>query len=181
MKLAGIALVTVGFLAGALVAVLDPDRIDPGAFIAAALVAASGVALLRVAAHRASRDTARIEANFRILDESLARAVGAVRELDETKDAVDVHDLPARIDRDVAEHLAAFAGARESIVHVWGSQAYADVMSPFAAGERYLNRVWAAAADGWIDEAHAYLGRSHEQLADALAQLERLRAEPRSP
>lgn len=176
MRLGGILLATTGFLVGALVAVLDPARIDPVAFGAAALTAVVGVVLLQVAARREARDTSRIEANFRVLDESLTAAVAAVAALDERKTAIDVYDLPAAIDRDVAGHLAAFAGARASIVHVWGSQAYADVMSPFAAGERYLNRVWSAAADGWIDEAHAYLGRAHAQLADARAELERLRA-----
>ena len=40
-------------------------------------------------------------------------------------------------------------------------------MSRFAGGERYLNRVWSASADGYIDEVHAYLTKARDQLADA--------------
>jgi hypothetical protein len=50
-------------------------------------------------------------------------------------------------------------------------------MNPFSAGERYLNRVWSTSTDGYIDEAHEYLGRSHEQFEDALAVVRRLRAD----
>ena len=45
-------------------------------------------------------------------------------------------------------------------------------MSKFAAGERYLNRVWSTAADGYIDEAHASLSRSRQQFDEALVAFE---------
>ena len=38
------------------------------------------------------------------------------------------------------------------MIHVFGMQNYADVMSNFAAGERYINRVWSASTDGYVDE-----------------------------
>ena len=44
----------------------------------------------------------------------------------------------------------------------------------FAAAERYLNRVWSASTDGYIDEAHTYLGRSREQFDEARKILDRL-------
>ena len=40
-------------------------------------------------------------------------------------------------------------------------------MSAFAAGERYLNRVWSASADGYVDEAREYIERAREQFVDA--------------
>jgi hypothetical protein len=39
-----------------------------------------------------------------------------------------------------------------------------------------LNRVWSTAADGYIDEAHTYVGRSLEQFDAALKRLEALRS-----
>ena len=74
--------------------------------------------------------------------------------------------------------LDVFVDNRESISHAFGLQAYADVMSAFATGERYLNRCWSASTDGYVDEVHAYLGRAHAQFDEALALLRRHRASP---
>jgi hypothetical protein len=41
-------------------------------------------------------------------------------------------------------------------------------MSNFAAGERYINRVWSASTDGYVDEVILYLGRAREQFREAL-------------
>ena len=43
-------------------------------------------------------------------------------------------------------------------------QAYAEVMNEFAAGERYLNRVWSASVDGYIDEIKTYMGKARVQF-----------------
>jgi hypothetical protein len=106
------------------------------------------------------------------LTTSLGDVVKSLSALDSVKESIDVYELPGRIDRDLREDISSFVDARQSIAHVCGTQAYADVMSPFAAGERYLNRVWSCAADGYIDEAHAYIGRSREQFAEALERLQ---------
>ncbi len=62
----------------------------------------------------------------------------------------------------------AFVQARKSIAHSFSLQGYADVMNPFAAGERYLNRVWSASTDGYVDEAHTYISKAREQFEEAL-------------
>jgi hypothetical protein len=49
---------------------------------------------------------------------------------------------------------------------VFGIQNYADVMSNFAAGERYINRVWSASTDGYVDEVHKYLERARAQFTE---------------
>ena len=67
--------------------------------------------------------------------------------------------------------LRRFAEARESMVHLFGLQTYADIMSSFAAGERYINRVWSASADGYDEEAATYLEKAATQFADAQEQL----------
>jgi hypothetical protein len=57
------------------------------------------------------------------------------------------------------------------MVHLFGLQTYADIMSHFATGERYINRVWSASADGYDDEADAYLKRAAGQFDAAKQQL----------
>jgi hypothetical protein len=49
-------------------------------------------------------------------------------------------------------------------------------MSSFAAGERYLNRVWSASADGYVDEVNIYLDKAQEQFAESLNRIEQLKA-----
>ena len=44
-------------------------------------------------------------------------------------------------------------------------------MSNFAAGERYINRVWSASADGYDHEARTYLEKAANQFQDAQQQL----------
>ena len=45
-------------------------------------------------------------------------------------------------------------------------------MSSFAAGERYLNRVWSASADGYIDEVNTYIEKAREQFVDSLNKIQ---------
>ena len=52
------------------------------------------------------------------------------------------------------------------MIHVFGLQNYADVMSNFAAGERYINRVWSASTDGYEDEVRHYLQRARDQFRE---------------
>lgn len=41
------------------------------------------------------------------------------------------------------------------------------LMSAFAAGERYINRVWSASTDGYRDEVLKYLLKARDQFAEA--------------
>jgi hypothetical protein len=70
------------------------------------------------------------------------------------------------------DDLRRFADARESLIHLFGLQAYANVMSDFAAGERYVNRIWSASADGYDGEARNYLGKAAAQFRAARQQLD---------
>jgi hypothetical protein len=112
------------------------------------------------------------------LEASLSRIVENINQLNAQKDSIDTYDARHRIDELFADDLAAFVNKRESIAHVYGLSAYADVMSCFAAGERYLNRVWSASADGYADEVNAYLDKAQAQFADSLDKLRRLNPAP---
>ena len=47
-------------------------------------------------------------------------------------------------------------------------------MNYFATGERYLNRVWSASVDGYIDEVTDYISKCEKQFEGALQELKRL-------
>lgn len=174
MRPLGLLLTAVGFLAGSLVAILDPEHVPLIPFGGALGLAIFGVVLARLAARREASDESKLGASFDTLADALDTLVREAEALDESKDAVDVYDLPVILDERFAPALARFVESREAILHSHGSQAYADVMSPFAAGERTLNRVWSTAVDGYIDEAHASLGRARAHLQDAREAFQRL-------
>ncbi len=48
-----------------------------------------------------------------------------------------------------------------------GMQRYADIMSPFANGERLLNRAWSASADGYVDEVRSCIAGARAELQKA--------------
>ena len=164
MKKLGFILITIGFLAGSYLAVEQREGVPVPMFIAALAVGIAGVVMVRVAARQESTHADTIKSNLGTIDKSLESIVDKIRRLDDGKTGIDVYDLRHRIDDEFPDDLDAFVLARKSIVHSYGLQAYADVMNPFAAGERYLNRVWSTSADGYIDEAHTYATKAREQF-----------------
>jgi hypothetical protein len=166
MKALGYGLITLGFLTAAFFAVQSAG-IEVGAYLVGLALGATGVATVRVATHRAARTHELVAANIETISASLRALVERADTLWAERESVDVYDLRHRIDELFPPHLDAFVQARETLKVSYGLQAYADVMNPFSAGERYLNRVWSASTDGWIDEAHEYLGRAREQLTEA--------------
>ena len=176
MKILGHALIWIGFLFGAFLAVERPEGLALPAFLAALAVGVLGVGLVRVAIHRETRHVEKLETDISTIRASLERVVQDIEALDRDKERIGVYGLHQHIDDTFVEDLNAFVQARESIAHSFGLQAYADVMSHFAAGERYLNRVWSASTDGYIDEAFEQIGRAHEQFDEALETFRRISA-----
>lgn len=178
MRIAGYVLIVFGFLAAAYVTVVEPLEVAWGPFFALLAVGAVGVALVRFALHKSARHEELLIANMAALESSLARLAAGVEGLERRKADTDVYDLRHQIDADLREDLATFADARESIAVSYGLPAYAEVMNHFAAGERYLARVWSASTDGYIDEAHDYLERARDELSQALQTFRGLKTTP---
>lgn len=164
MKSVGYLLLIAGFLGGAFATALDVRDTQWLLFWSAAIVAALGVMLLKRGARSAARSEVVLTANRATLRESLDIVVAGIESL-QAKEQSDSR-LRTAID-DLQPDLQRFADARESLVHLAGMQAYADIMSEFAAGERYLNRVWSASADGYTGEATDYLERAARQFRKA--------------
>jgi hypothetical protein len=168
MRKFGFLLVTIGFLGGALASVLSEDAVRWEWFAVAVAAGFAGVVLVRTSQRREVRAVVRLTSNMQAIGESLRRVVENMTRLNADKHSIDPYDVRHRIDELLVEDLNIFVEARESIAHSYGLSAYADVMSCFAAGERYLNRVWCASADGYIDEVNEYLDRAKEQFAASL-------------
>jgi hypothetical protein len=177
MKTFGYILITIGFLLGALTAVLDTEDVLWSSFRRAAGIGVTGIVLVRAGERRKARSKGRLASNMGAIDTSLNRIVENITKLNGQKESLHTYDVRHRIDELFIQDLARFVGARESIAHVHGLNAYAEVMSSFAAGERYLNRVWSASADGYVDEVNAYLDKAREQFTDSLEKVRGLKAE----
>jgi hypothetical protein len=177
----GFVLVSIGFLGGALASVLDETAVRWTWFVPAVTVGFAGVILVRMGQRRHVRSTERLVSNMRALQESLGRIARNITQLNAEKRAIDPYEIRHRLEELFAEDLSTFITARESIAHSHGLSAYGDVMNSFAAGERYLNRVWCASADGYIDEIHQYLDKATEQFAASLTKVLALPSAPHAP
>jgi hypothetical protein len=169
MKRLGYLLIVGGFLAGSYTTVLEADSVPVAAYLVALGLGIVGVILVRRVVHQESRHEGVIASNLGSIGSSLETVVAKIQALDKGKAEIDVYELRHHIDREFPDDLDTFVQARESVAHRFGLQAYAEVMNPFAAGERCLNRVWSTSTDGYIDEAHIYIGKAREQFEEALA------------
>lgn len=167
MRALGFVLLTSGFLAGAYFASLDPSVTDWWRFAPAVAVAAIGVAILRVQQKRAATSSEKLSGDREVLLSSMDNIVANLETLRSRRDSLPPFETRFEIDRLFRDDLFRFAEARGALVHLFGLQQYADIMSEFAAGERYLNRVWSASADGYADEVAAYIDKAAGQFSAA--------------
>ena len=166
--MAGYFLLAAGFLGGAFVSSMtEANEVAWRWFLPAFGVGVAGVLLAWIGRRRVAREEGVQTDNMDLLRGSLERIVERITQLDQEKERLHPYDLHGRIDELFPAELSAFVDARQSIVHRHGLQAYAAVMNEFAAGERYLNRVWSASVDCYVDDAREYLGRSREQFVKA--------------
>ena len=172
MKKMGFLLLVAGFLAGAYSTALDIELTNWSMFVPAALAAVVGVMILKRQASGAETSEQVLTANKTELTESLSNIVGNLEELIDAGESVTLDKLRDEIDTRLRDDLRRFADARGSLVHLFSLQTYADIMSEFAAGERYVNRVWSASADGYGREARAYLEKAVTQFREASRQLQ---------
>ena len=170
MKNLGYLLLAAGFLTGAYATALDVQNVNWQLFVVAAVAAIVGLVIFKRQASAHARSDTVLEVNRGELRESIENIVRDLEELNggEAKEGAALRD---RIDLKLRNDLRRFAAARESMVHLFGLQTYADIMSSFAAGERYINRVWSASADGYAEEAVTYLRKAATQFAEAQRQL----------
>jgi uncharacterized membrane protein YeaQ/YmgE (transglycosylase-associated protein family) len=177
MKQIGLLLISIGFLAGTLAAIIDTDHVRWGYFSAALAVGVAGVFVARSGHHKMHKSEEKLSENIRIVETSLANIVRNISTLDSEKQDINTYDVRFRIDELFLDDLAGFIEARESIAHRYGLTAYGQVMSNFAAGERYLNRVWSASADGYMDEVNAYIEKARTQFTESLSSVRELKTQ----
>jgi hypothetical protein len=144
-------------------------------FGGALAVGIAGVAFVRLSHRRVRTSEGKTAANIQSIEKAVGNIVANITRLDDETRSINTYDVRRRVDELFLEDLTSFVEARESIAHVYGLNAYGEVMSCFAAGERYLNRVWTASADGYIDEVNTYIDKAREQFVDSLEKIRELK------
>lgn len=172
MKILGYLLITVSFLMASYYSVIDVEVVPWSRVIPALVLGLIGVAVVQISGRGHRRSAEKVRSNMGKLEQSLAAIVANAERLDAEKESIDPYEIRHRIDELFMEDLDIFVENRETIGDVYGLQAYADVMTHFATGERYLNRCWSASTDGYIDVIHEYLTRATGQFEQALELLQ---------
>ncbi|MDG2223874.1 MAG: hypothetical protein P8L85_21015 [Rubripirellula sp.] len=128
-----------------------------------------GVVLLRTTGRQLEGDEESQEAKFSVLRKQLKEVSSTVFGM-ASQASHDPAEVLNQIDDQCAEPLAEFANARQALVRRFGMSVYAEVMTEFASAERYINRCWSAAADGYVDEIRDCLQKAetHLRKTDAL-------------
>jgi hypothetical protein len=85
--------------------------------------------------------------------QALDRLLSEVGRLKQELPAMTPEAVVAFIDERCSEHCNHFADQRELLKTAFGLVGFGEIMSEFASGERFLNRTWSAAADGYMEEA----------------------------
>jgi len=80
---------------------------------------------------------------------------------------MDADTITKRIDEILDTYVLPFAEVRQRIINKLGMEKGAEILVVVAYGERMLNRVWSAAADGHTVEASSCFPEAHEAFAEA--------------
>ena len=100
----------------------------------------------------------------------LERLIPAAQQIVAEVDTMECEALREKADALLAEYLLPLAEVRQRIVDRVGMKQGSEILVTVAYGERILNRVWSAAADGHLPEARACF----PEAVDALAEAQRL-------
>jgi len=151
------------------------DLVRWGYFAISMVIGIAGVLVVRIGHKKIHTSETALSENIVSVENALDNVVKNITQLNVQKDSINTYDIRHEIDKLFPDDLTNFVDARKSISHIYGLVAYGDVMSSFAAGERYLNRVWSASADGYIDEVNTYIEKAKEQFAESLEKVRSLK------
>jgi hypothetical protein len=93
--------------------------------------------------------------------------------LGEEVDGLDADSIMNRVDELLNGYVLPFAEVRSRVIDRFGMEQGAEILVVMAYGERILNRVWTAAADGHLPEARTCYVEAAEALRESQALFER--------
>ncbi len=136
-----------------------------------------GVVLLRKTSKSKETESSRVAEEFSIVTRSLTDLQLRIGELAANLEKLAPQDVVEFIDETCVDPFTDFADARNALIQRYGLRAFAEIMTQFASGERFLNRTWSAAADGYMNEAMDSVTRSNAHIIRAGELLEKYESE----
>lgn len=142
------------------------------------LILCVGIAWARIAQKKraTAAASASSERAIDVVQSALDQASSRTRALRSSAAEAPFDGVTTECEAIVRECVERVAGQQESLSREYGFAGYAQVMTPFAAAERWLNRAWSAASDAHRPEVLASLERAIEHIDEALAECARLSA-----
>ncbi|MBI1314566.1 hypothetical protein GC176_25005 [bacterium] len=101
----------------------------------------------------------------------LRQLVPALQEFSARAEALDPADIEHQVDDLTSRYITPFVEGRQAVIDRLGLQKGADFLVTAATGERLLNRVWSAAADGHLEEALTSLAEAVGAFEQAQQQI----------
>jgi hypothetical protein len=175
MKNTGYMFVTAGFILASLVSVTDVLEVNWVYFLGSMMVCIIGIFLIKRIEKSATSNKEALSTNMKNIQENMTQIVSGVKKIRSEVNPQNPQEVHIKIDEILPQYLEEFVDARKTIGHVYGLTEYANIMNHFATGERYLNRVWSASTDGYIDEVTLYMEKCEEEFENALAALRALK------
>ena len=151
-----------------------PDTL--GAFAGGAVVCVIGLTLWwkvvleerKAARTAADGDESAADTNPVTIIQQLQQSLNSI--LDDL-DSLAESDLQLRIDTTIDNHVTPLAESRHRIIDRFGMSHGAEILVATAYGERMLNRVWSAAADGYLEEARSSFREASSAFDEAAAMM----------
>jgi len=151
-----------------------PDTL--GAFAGGAVVCVIGLTLWwkvvleerKAARTAADGDESAADTNPVTIIQQLQQSLNSI--LDDL-DSLAESDLQLRIDMTIDNHVTPLAESRHRIIDRFGMSHGAEILVATAYGERMLNRVWSAAADGYLEEARSSFREASSAFDEAAAMM----------
>lgn len=135
-------------------------------FSIGAAIAIAGLMMWRMAVKKANAE----EANTKDDKDPatlLSNLVEPLQKLSNDIADLDADAITQRVDEVLDKYVLPFADVRQRIVNKLGMEKGAEILVVVAYGERMLNRVWSAAADGHLPEAQASFPEALEAFTEA--------------
>lgn len=180
MKITGYSLIGIGFVLGALAAVLDIESVNWGLFAAGVFLGIAGVITVRVHEHLHKSCEHKVTGHLSDIETSIAAIVSNINMLCDKKDQLDTFRVHQMIDELFKEDIINFTEARRAIGQAYGLQEYAETMSLFASAERAINRAWSASTDGYVNEVKISLQKARKNFGKVQEMIMFLRQDQQS-
>ncbi|MCL5019714.1 MAG: hypothetical protein M1426_04460 [Patescibacteria group bacterium] len=170
IKRVGTILMYIGTIAGLTAAArIPPDYVI---FWISTGLLVTGIIIRKLSRKR--KDEVLDSKDIQELREYLQNALQEVKALNASSQELTCESLYPKVDKVTGNFLYNFGQGCHSLQTNFGIQGYNAVMGHFALAERYLNRVWSASADGYLEEAIDYLAKAEPELNESLSVIEHL-------